>query len=241
VFSETDSTNTRACEAASGLASESLPALFLAEHQTAGRGRGTNRWWSAEGSLTFSLLLQPLRLGLEVSRWPALSLTVGAAAAEAIAHFLPAADVRLKWPNDVYVDGRKVCGILNESPPAAPGLLVVGIGINVNTPLEQAPPEVADRLTSLRAARGEFVDREAALIATLHQLERDLQSLSAGDAGLFERWRTLCLLTGRTVVVTQLDRDIAGTCLGIDDDGALRIETGAGVQRVFSGVVSEFG
>lgn len=240
LFAETDSTNTRACEGASRLQAGELPALFVAERQTAGRGRGSNRWWSAEGALTFSLLLEPVSVGLEVSRWPALSLTVGAAVAQALGQFLPAADVRLKWPNDVFVNGRKVCGVLNEAPAESPQRLVVGIGINVNTPLAPAPADVASRMTTLQEACGASLDREEVLIATLRQLAQDLQSLRGGEAALPARWRRLCLLTGRSVVISHIDRQTTGTCLGIDDDGALRVQTATSIQRVFSGVVSEF-
>jgi BirA family biotin operon repressor/biotin-[acetyl-CoA-carboxylase] ligase len=236
-----DSTNTAAVEWSPQLTADELPALVITERQTSGRGRGVNRWWSAPGALTFSLLIEPGRHGIPTLGWPALSLTVGAAAATALREQLPRAELRLKWPNDVYLNGRKVAGILIESPPATPHRLVVGIGINVNNSLDSAPEEVRARAAAACDAAGGPVSRTAVLAAVLQQLERDIGELANASPRLPARWRELCLLTGGSVVVTDSGRTIAGTCLGLDDDGALRVQTGRSIERLFSGVVTEFG
>src|SRR5262245_30735712 len=107
------STSDRAIEL--GVLDESeLPLLVLAESQTAGRGRGVNRWWSAEGALTFSLVLQAPCERLPPDRWPQVALVAGVAVCEALEGLVPQAEVRVKWPNDVYLGSGKVCGILCE-------------------------------------------------------------------------------------------------------------------------------
>src|SRR5438034_451345 len=98
----------------------------------AGRGRGTNRWWSADGALTFSLVLEAPQERLPMSRWPQVALVAGVAVCEALERMAPRAEMRVKWPNDVYLAGRKICGILSESVPARRDRIVVGIGVNVN-------------------------------------------------------------------------------------------------------------
>ncbi len=239
-LAETDSTNTAAAEWSPQLTSEELPALVVAESQSAGRGRGSNRWWSGPGALTFSLVIEPGQHGIPMVGWPALSLTVGATTATALEAVLPGADVRLKWPNDVYLHGRKVAGVLIESPLETPRRLVVGIGINVNNSPAQAPDDVRSRAIALCDVAGGNVPRSLVLTKVLQQLDRDFRALAADAPDLRPRWRRLCLLTGRSVVITDSGRTIAGTCLGLDDDGALRVQTGHSLERLFSGVVTEF-
>ncbi len=237
VHAELASTNDRALHLAQ--TATRLPRLVVALRQTAGRGRGANRWWADEGALTFSLLLDVPRLPLE--RWPQISLTVGGAVCEAVAALIPAADVRLKWPNDVYVNGRKACGILVEVPPApVTGRIVIGIGLNVNNSVSGAPAEIRARATSLRDVGGTSLNLTDVLVAVLRGVDSDLASLDAGDPDLAARWRRLCLLSGRSVALHDGARSIAGTCLGIDDDGALLLQTEAGPRRFLGGVVEAF-
>jgi BirA family biotin operon repressor/biotin-[acetyl-CoA-carboxylase] ligase len=238
---ETESTNTVALGWSAQLLPQELPALVITERQTAGRGRGANRWWSGPGGLTFSLLLEPARHGLPASRWPALSLAVGGAIATAMEREAPRSDVRLKWPNDVFVNGRKVGGVLIETPPTTAQRLVVGVGLNVNNSLAEAPDDVRQRAIALCDVHGRTFDRNDLLVRLLQQLQVDLEALASSAPSLLTRWRKLCLLTGRSVVITDSGRTIAGTCLGIDDDGALRVQTGSSVERLFSGVVTDFG
>lgn len=239
-LAETPSTNTAAMDWSPQLQAEELPALVITERQTAGRGRGANRWWSGPGALTFSLLIEPGQHGIPMIGWPALSLTVGAAAATALERLVPTANLRLKWPNDVYANGRKLGGVLIESPPATPRRLVLGLGINVNNSLAAAPAEVQGRAIALCDIGTDAVERSAVLVQVLRQLADDLAALSADEPQLRERWRRLCLLTGRSVIIADSGRTVAGTCLGLDDDGALRVHTGQTVERLFSGVVTGF-
>jgi len=234
-----DSTNNRAAELARD-ANIELPALVAARHQTAGRGRGQNKWWAADGALTFTVLLEPAALGIESEKWPQLSLATGVALCDALQQLAPAAACGIKWPNDVMIDGSKVCGILIESPGgAAPAKdrLVIGIGINVNNSWRSAPHEVGPSGTALCDVTGSQHDLQAVLVQTLQALEVRLRQIASGDSRLPEAWQRLCWLTEQGVEVQVGDRWITGICLGVDSDGVLLVEDENGVHHVRSGSV----
>jgi len=214
-----------------------MPALVLTNRQTAGRGRGANPWWSADGALTFSLVVDAASLQLPTQHFPQVSLTTGLAACEALLKEVPGQDIRLKWPNDVYLQGRKVCGILVETSRVSSAVLVIGMGINVNNSLRRAPCELKDIATSLLDVAGRPFDRTRLLIELLQQLEGQLQRFTTHRAALLQRWRELCLLQGRTVCLAVGDRQFVGVCQGIDEEGALLVQQEAGIQRFFAGVV----
>lgn len=233
VHAELPSTNDRALKLAASTAR--TPRLIAALRQTAGRGRGANRWWGGEGALLFSLILEVPPVSPE--QLPQVSLCVGTAVCEAAARFVPGGDVRLKWPNDVYLNGRKLCGILIETPPAVPQRLVVGIGMNVNNSTSAAPPEVSGRAVALCDCRSEPTDLTEVLCAVLGEIEDQLADFLRDRSLLAARWRQRCLLTGRSVMINNGQRSVTGTCLGIEDDGALLVETIAGPQRFFGGTI----
>jgi len=236
LFGELPSTN----DYAVALAREThrAPLLVAAEHQSAGRGRGTNRWLSGVGALTFSLLLEPEQLEIPPDRWPILSLAVGVSVCGALDALLRRrGDVRLKWPNDVYIDGLKACGILVESPPHTPRKLVLGIGINVNNRRLDGDAALQSRMTSIADAAGADLDRTDVLVAVLRELENTLGLLAEAPALVITRCREACYLTGRLLSVNDGQRRISGSCQGIDDDGALRIATENGLERCMAGTV----
>ncbi len=235
IHEELTSTNDRALELASD-DDLSLPALVLAHRQTAGRGRGANRWWADEGTLTFSLIIDAHQFHVPPERWTKISLVVGMAICKATHEFLQPKRPALKWPNDVLIDGRKLCGILIEMPSAQTGRVVIGIGLNVNTNFENAPEDVHRRATSIREETGHNHNPDDVLLALLRALATELTGL-ANDVDLPERWDRWCWLTGRTVEVENGQPATHGLCRGIDADGALLIDTTTGTQRVYSGVV----
>ena len=235
-FDSIDSTNTAALRATS-TASETAE-LFLTDQQTSGRGRGENQWWSTDGSLTFSLLAPPLPIPEE--RIALASLATGVAICQAVERFLPAARVRLKWPNDVFIDGKKAAGILIESTAQKPRRLVVGIGLNVNHTFDGAPQELKETATSLQNAMGQPFDRTEVLIECLKRLEQRLNQLATGSASLTERWQHYSLLTGKQVHVETDQKQLVGLCKGIAADGALLIETAEGITPCYTGVIVEF-
>jgi BirA family biotin operon repressor/biotin-[acetyl-CoA-carboxylase] ligase len=177
---------------------------------------------------------------LPPARWPLVSLAAALAIKDVLVALLPNEHVRLKWPNDVYVSERKICGILVESPPARPARLVIGIGLNVNNSFAGAPAEVQARATSLSEQAGETFDREAVLGEVVARLLGELADLGSKTAGFADRWAPFCLLTGKVVWIDVGDREVAGRCAGIDASGALLVETQAGRERLFAGVVKRW-
>ncbi len=232
-----DSTNDRALQVAS-TSSHRLPLLVLTENQTAGRGRGTNRWWGAEGALTFSLLMESKAERLPSNQWPQMSLTAGLAIGEALERFLPDADVRLKWPNDVYADGRKICGLLIESPPTQQAKFVLGVGVNVNNSLTNAPSEIAKTATSLCDLAHRDFRLVEVLLAILTQIAKRFAWLGTRDSELLDLWKKRCLLAGKQVQIDTSTGPLSGVCDGIDSAGALLVQTENGTHRCFSGSVT---
>jgi BirA family biotin operon repressor/biotin-[acetyl-CoA-carboxylase] ligase len=234
------STNDRALEFALKERLET-PLLIAAAELTAGRGRGRNRWWARAGALTFSLVLEPEAQGIARHKWPRISLVAGLSVGEAVQQMLPGVPCGLKWPNDVWLGGRKVCGILVEVPPhrpPRPARLVLGIGLNVNNSLADAPEEIQTRATSLVDQAGGMFAIGDVLRGILGRLAQNLEALAADDPGLVETWQAHCVLRGRVVEVTQGEHPLRGLCAGIDSEGALLIETAHGRERLFGGVVT---
>ena len=237
---ELGSTNDRSVDLAAAEVASATPLLVWALRQTAGRGRGANRWWASEGALTFSLLLDTKDLGLPQERWPQVSLTTGLAVCAALQALLPQAEINLKWPNDVFLHGRKISGILVEIPPRQSGKLILGIGINVNNSLTNAPTELRSTATALCDVSNRTWDLVAVLIHVLQQLEQHLQQLVANDPELPRRWHELCFLRGRVVQHTVGERVTIGRCQGVDQQGALLLQTAAGLSRVLGGVITDW-
>jgi BirA family biotin operon repressor/biotin-[acetyl-CoA-carboxylase] ligase len=212
-FRLTDSTNERA----RALASAGAPhgALVTAAEQTAGRGRA-GRVWSAPAG-------RALLMSLVLRRYPRL---LPLAAAVAVAEVV-APEARIKWPNDVWIDGRKVAGILVEGRPQE-GWMVVGIGVNVAVRTEDLPAE----LHATAAGMGlEPRDVEPTLRRLLGALER---ATALHEPALLEAWRSRDALAGRHVSWAQG----AGTARGIDDLGRLVVELdGGGRAALESGEV----
>lgn len=232
------STNDRAIQCAA-LRELKLPLLILADRQTAGRGRGSNRWWTGPGSLAFSLLIEPEPAAAPAcgpQRSTLVSLAAGVAVVEALAPLLPGHVVGIHWPNDVMVDGRKLAGILIEI--LSDGKLVIGIGVNTNNRAADAPEDVRSRVATLLDVTGQVHDATELLIAILCQLQRQLLELSRSAEGVAARTHQLCLQRGKRLQIAQGRKQIEGRCLGIAADGALLLEIDGKPQAVYSGVVT---
>jgi BirA family biotin operon repressor/biotin-[acetyl-CoA-carboxylase] ligase len=148
--------------------------------------------------------------------------------------------VGIKWPNDVLARGRKVCGILIESPGgAAPAKdrLVIGIGINVNNSWQRAPQDAGDDGVALTDLTGNEHDVTAVLKSVLAAIAVRIHQLRSGDPELTHSWQRLDLLAGMNVFVESAGRRIEGECREIADDGAILIATHFGQQRLYSGSV----
>jgi BirA family transcriptional regulator, biotin operon repressor / biotin---[acetyl-CoA-carboxylase] ligase len=212
-----------------------LPLLVVSEEQTAGRGRGANRWWSARGSLAFSLLFDPTGWDLPRGPMPERSLAVGVAVVDTIAPLLSNLVLGLHWPNDVFAAGKKLAGVLIDVLPD--GNHIVGIGLNVNNSLAGAPDDVRARATSLCELADRAFDRTAVLLHLLEQLERALRGSAAAPEQFGRRFDELCLQRGHDLTVEVGGESTTGRCAGIAPDGALLLDTLGGRQRFYSGVL----
>ncbi len=228
-----ESTNDRArqCAAEGGI----LPLLVLAETQTAGRGRGSNRWWTGPGSLAFSLLLDVGDLRIDRRRSPLVALAAAVAVAETAAHRAPGRRVGIHWPNDVFVDDRKLAGILVETLSSR--LYVIGVGVNTNNTLADAPDELRPRVTTLRELTGRAHDPTGVLVAVLQSLASLLLRLAASPEKVAVRADALCLQRGRPLVLDTGRGQIEGRCAGIGPDGGLLLDTPEGRQVCYTGVL----
>ena len=211
--------------------------VVLAEEQIQGRGRQGRSFVSPPGvGIYLSLLLRP---AVRLSRLPQLTLMVGVAVADALVE-VTSLDVRLKWPNDVEVQGKKVAGILTEGMmhPDRQAVVIVGIGINVNTTLAQFPEALQARVTSLALAAGHRFDRPALIASLLSHLETYYQIFQdIGMPPILQRWLHHGPIIGRQVRFTHDDvTQQHATVVGLDEDGALRVQLDNGQQeRLISG------
>lgn len=247
VFESVGSTNT----ALMALAREGAPegTIVVADAQSAGRGRFNRGWHSAPGlGLWFSILLRPALAPEEVAP---ITILAGLAVREAVERTagIPA---RIKWPNDIYVAGRKLAGLLAETatavPTAAsPGLpppLILGIGVNVNHAATDFPDELRPRAISIRMAseapdsrpfsRGDLL---AAIVSALR--ERYARYLEAGLPVFIPEWNRNALWIGQPVVHAAPDGEHRGIVMGLDASGGLRIAGDGGkVDLVMAGEIA---
>jgi BirA family biotin operon repressor/biotin-[acetyl-CoA-carboxylase] ligase len=237
IFDVIDSTSTALlalpeAEAADGLA-------YVAEHQTAGRGRLQRRWEAPPGR---ALLVSFILRGEAFARVGAgLTMAVVVGARRALERF-GAGTCRIRWPNDLLLAGKKVCGILTETGPwrDEPGW-VVGIGVNVNQTLEDFPPELRDTATSMAIEAGAPLEREAVLAALLTEIEAVLDALVESDAereAIRSEWENASSLLGQMVAIDTGVEIVEGMAAGLEIDGGLIVRQESGrLRTVTAGTV----
>jgi BirA family biotin operon repressor/biotin-[acetyl-CoA-carboxylase] ligase len=236
-FYKIGSTNTAAMAAAAEGAPEG--SVFLAEEQTAGRGRGANLWQSPRSSGIYcSVVVRP---ALPPSEVLVLSLAAGLAVRAAIEQVDSRVSADLKWPNDVLIDGKKVCGILTEMNAEATRVryIVVGVGINVNQ--SSFPKDLP--ATSLRMTTGSEWSRVELAAALLKSLDREYRQLLEGrdaQASILRRFaENSSWVQGKAVRIEENGVAFEGTTEGLDPRGFLQVRTANGLQTVLSGTVRE--
>jgi len=217
LLASTTSTNDEAKRAArDGAPSGST---WVTEQQTAGRGRQGRTWVSPRGeNLLFSVLV---RVACPPSRLPPIALVAGLAVRDAAAMAAPLASPRIKWPNDVLADGKKLAGVLVEAVTSGSRVqaVVIGVGINVHT--RAFPEDLAAHATSIACLSREPPDRAVLLADVLARLDRDLHVVAARGLGLMRlRLEAADALRGRRVRSDSGDEGIAS---GVDDDGRLLV------------------
>lgn len=243
-FEETDSTNRVATERA--LAGVAAGYAVVAEAQTAGRGRLGRRFYSpAHSNLYTSIVLRP---EVDLATAPTLIPTAAIAVADAISEELgDDRAVEIKWPNDVLIGGLKTSGILMELQAEATrvGHAILGIGVNLNVDRETFPDDFRSLATSLHSHSGRRIDRIRFAQRLYSILERRLDEHARGGfAALRSRYEEYFAMVGRRVRVLDGRSDgsgdaVAGTVVGIDDEGALWIErANGGRTRVIAGDVT---
>jgi BirA family biotin operon repressor/biotin-[acetyl-CoA-carboxylase] ligase len=200
----------------------------VAEAQTAGRGRLARTWFSPPGmNLYVSIIVRPRDLHLPYAEWLSwVPLTTALAASEAI-RTVAGVSLRLKWPNDLLLSDRKVGGILCEggSDRDQQPFVVIGVGLNVNVPLDSFPTDLRDIAGSLLERTGRPIDRNRLLAQLLRDLEETLDELSSrGPQRLLHEYTTRCATIGRTVrAQLGAGREIVGMACAIARDGALHV------------------
>lgn len=227
---ETFSTSTLARNAA---AEGSGNALFVAERQTGGRGRLGRRFESPEGGIYMSFLLRPQKLSAEAA------LLVTTAACVAVCDAIRATcgiDAGIKWVNDIYVNGKKVCGILTEAVTCAETgeleSVIIGIGINFSTPQEAFPVELRNIAGSLFDGITPVCTR-ASLAAAVADRLCDIETRCI-TADFLDEYRRRSIVTGKQVRCFRGSEEFTATAMGIDDRGGLIVKTDDGGTRTLS-------
>ena len=197
--------------------------VILTERQISGRGRRGQSWACPAGEgLAFTLIVRPKE---SPALWSRLALAAGLAIAEALDSFGVSAG--LKWPNDVWVGGKKICGILVE---ADSGFAVVGVGVNVN--VKVFPAGLAHPATSLAIELAGDISREEVLVTCLSRLELRLTQIGSGFEELLEAWLARCVLSGNDVRLDAGGISKTGRVVGVSPRGELLLRTTSGIEKI---------
>lgn len=223
------STNLEAARRAGEGAAEGL--CIVANEQTAGRGRLQRQWVSPKGAgIYFSILLRP---PFAQTAWPLITLMAGVAVSDALREAC-SLETDIKWPNDILVNEKKVCGILAESAETPTGrAVVVGIGINITN--QSFPEELRSEATSIELVTGRRQELDVVLDALIIALTRHYETLklAEGPATIVRDWLTRSSYgEGKLVRVVESNATIVGTTRGLERDGALRVETSSGDIKI---------
>lgn len=235
-YFRTGSTNAEALVAAA--AGEPEGSVFLAEEQTAGRGRGGHGWHSEKSAgIYLSVLLRPAMAPAEVLL---LTLAAGLAARAAVQH-VTGHDADLRWPNDLLLEGKKFCGILAEMHAEATRVRYVVLGVGVNVNHEHLPADLRATATSLRLATGRVWSRVELAAALLKALDREYRALVADSAAARESVlrrfvESSSYARGKAVRVEE-NGGFEGITDGLDAHGFLKVRTEQGWRTVLSGGV----
>jgi BirA family biotin operon repressor/biotin-[acetyl-CoA-carboxylase] ligase len=208
------------------------PAIVLTGHQLAGRGRGSNTWWSGEGSLTVTFVF-PADTTLQAHQIP---LIAGVAVRNAVARLCGDANVQLKWPNDLLFGGKKLAGLLCERIDK---IDLIGLGLNVNVNLAKIPKALRPRVVSMQAITGQTFDMTNVLIAVARQLHQIFSQRNENSfpAVLADYDRHHALAGRRVTVATAGEPPITGTCTGLDNLGRLLLKNRLKTHHIIAGEV----
>ncbi len=208
--------------------------IIVVEQQTGGRGRLGRQWASPKGGIWFSTILKP-RIALSAAS--RLTLTFGLSVAKTLRQY--GFDAKIKWPNDVLVNGKKVSGILTEVDAEIDTVefVVIGIGINANMSLKDIPEDLRENSTTLRDEGGKSIDRVEFLQKLLFEMEQEYIRFSTRPfSEIMEEIITLSDTIGREVTVSMPNRIAEGTVVGISKTGALLLKrTDGEIEEIIAG------
>ncbi len=233
-LSEVDSTNIYAKNLANGGAPDGT--VVAADMQTLGRGRLGRAWSSPKGTgLWFSLVLRPQ---ITPDKAPQITLTTAVGVAAALREL--GYDAGIKWPNDIYIGSRKLCGMLTEMHATMEKVEWVVVGIGINCLNKELPPEIADIATSLALAEDKPVVRAEVLGAVLNKLEYYYELLyTQGFGRIREEWLANNITLGKRVKISTLNETFFGKALDMNEDGSLLVEREDGDKDSFTLVTGD--
>jgi BirA family transcriptional regulator, biotin operon repressor / biotin---[acetyl-CoA-carboxylase] ligase len=218
-YEEIGSTNDEAFRLGSAGAPEGT--ALIANSQHAGKGRMQRVWHSPAGSNIYTSII--LRPKITPARAPQISILAGVAVAEELESYCPDR-IKLKWPNDVLIDGKKVCGILSQMKTIVSEVdfIVLGIGINVNINYNEFPKEICNMATSLAIETGREISSQELIIRLYENLAKWYkQLLRDGFGRIKEKWLSMSPMIGQTVQIMFQEEAVSGKAIGIDEDGSL--------------------
>ena len=227
VYDSTSSTNDVAAEYAKDEGNDGL-AVF-AEEQPAGRGRAGAKWYSGRAdSILCSIVLTDTKINSEL-----VSLTCAVATAEAIGK-VAGGEAKIKWPNDIILNGKKAAGIIVESKPSSDkNVYILGIGINCHQKRESFPAELRETATSIDIEGRSICDRIPLAKRLLTSIEHWLEIAETGSDAIIDRWCELSTQLGQRVTLIFNGREFTGNCIGIDPEKGLILQLESGGTRFF--------
>lgn len=230
VYNRTSSTQAIAAEYAKSKGNDGL--VIFAEEQTAGRGRADNEWYSSRSdSILCSIVLSTG--GSRTAPAELLSLTCAVAVAEAIGSSAKG-QAKIKWPNDIILNGKKVAGILLESKTDNTGsTCIIGIGINCHQKKVSFPLELQSTATSIDIESHSTCDRISLAKRLLTSMEHWLEVAVQTSEKVIDQWRNLSVQLGHRVKLIYNSREFAGNCIGIDPEQGLILQLDTGGVRMF--------
>ncbi len=208
--------------------------ILYTNHQTKGKGRITHNWYDEKGkNLLMSILLKDLSLNNYLND---LTLVVAVAVFKVLEKYI--SNITIKWPNDIYVNGLKICGILTEGVTLNNQIeaIIVGIGLNVNGTIY--PDDIKNNTTSLKLLTNKTFNRKRLLKEIVNNLEAELYLLKQNDKAYLQVIRDHFYLLNKTINYEKDNNIYTGVVLGIDDDGKLIVEVAGNKEYLFTGEVN---
>ena len=221
-YDSVDSTNAIARKMAEGEKEEGT--VVLAKMQKRGKGRLDRKWFSPKGGLWFSIILRP---NIDIQEATKLTLMTSVAVTKTLIN-LYNLDAKIKWPNDILVKGKKVCGILSEGKTQGNKInfFILGIGVNANFTREEFPVKIRDFATTLKEELGKTSSLEELLLSLLNEIDKYYLILSSDNTNkILNTWKKMSDTLGKNVKITTQKDSLEGLALDVDDMGALIVKS----------------